>query len=292
MAREQSESTLSTFTASDGDNLAVQDWPLPEGEAERGTVVLVHGLGEHAGRYEHVARRLNEWGFFVRGYDHYGHGESGGERGGLPVESRLVDDLGDVVQSTRQRMVPGHPLVVLGHSMGGLVAACLAAIGHVRIDGLVLSSPALDAGLSPFQKLLLATLPRLAPKLTVGNGVDPRYICRDPAVVAAYEADPRVHDRISTRLARFIADAGPTVISHAPQWAIPTLLMYAGSDKLVNPEGSRAFAEAAPPQLVTPRCFERHYHEIFNEPDNEPVFEALKKWLDATFGRPPPGAAA
>jgi alpha-beta hydrolase superfamily lysophospholipase len=283
MVQEHTESTLSTFTATDGENLAVQDWPLADGERVRGMVVIVHGLGEHAGRYDAVARRLNTWGFAVRGYDHYGHGDSGGTRGGLPAEARLVDDLGDVVESTRQRLDAGTPLVVLGHSMGGLVAACLAALAQVRIDGLVLSSPALDAGLSPFQKLLLATLPRFVPRLTVGNGVDPQFVSRDPAVVAAYEADPRVHDRISTRLARFIADAGPSVIAHAPEWSVPTLLMYAGSDRLVDPAGSRAFAEAAPTNVVTTVCFEDYFHEIFNEPGKDAVFGTLKHWLDTQF---------
>jgi alpha-beta hydrolase superfamily lysophospholipase len=283
MVQEQSESTLSTFTAGDGENLAVQDWPLPDGVAERGTVLIVHGLGEHAGRYEHVARRLNGWGFAVRGYDHYGHGESGGARGGLPAESRLVDDLGDVIDSTRQRMPPVTPLIVLGHSMGGLVAACLAALAQVRIDGLVLSSPALDAGLTPLQKFLLATVPRIAPGLTLGNGVDPRFVSRDPAVVAAYESDALVHDRISARLARFIAETGPSVIARAAEWSVPTLLMYAGSDRLVDPEGSRAFAKAAPADQVTTVCFNDHYHEIFNEPDNAPVFETLRNWLDRKF---------
>jgi alpha-beta hydrolase superfamily lysophospholipase len=226
---------------------------------------------------------MNEWGFAVRGYDHYGHGDSGGIRGALPVESRLIDDLGDVVEATRQRMGASLPLIVFGHSMGGLVAACLVALGQVRVDGLVLSSPALDAGLKPVQRLLLATLPRIVPNLVVGNGIDPKNISRDPAVVAAYEADPRVHDRISARLGRFIADAGPTVIAHASQWSVPTLLMFAGADKLVSPAGSRAFAEAAPPDVVTTHCFDRHFHEIFNEPDNEAVFGKLKRWLDANF---------
>jgi alpha-beta hydrolase superfamily lysophospholipase len=147
----------------------------------------------------------------------------------------------------------------------------------------VLSSPAFDAGLSAFQKVLLATLPRLAPNLTVGNGLDAQFISRDPDVVAAYRADPRVHDRVSTRLARFIADAGPCVIAHAPEWTVPTLLMYAGSDRLVDPAGSRAFAEKAPPGVVATVCFEQLFHEIFNEPDNEPVFEALRAWLDRHF---------
>ncbi len=279
----QSESTLSTFTASDGDNLAMQEWPLPEGLALRGVVVLVHGLGEHAGRYDHVARRLNSWGFSVRGYDHYGHGESDGVRGGLPLDSRLVDDLADVINSTRHRMEVPAPLIVLGHSMGGLVAACVVALGQVKVDGLVLSSPAFDPGLNAFHKLLLATLPRIAPNLTVGNGLDPHFVSRDPAVVARYQADPRVHDRISARLARFIADSGRAVIAHAHEWTVPTLLMYAGSDRLVNPAGSRAFAAAAPRQVVQATCFEEFFHEIFNELDQEEVFERMQRWLDEQF---------
>jgi alpha-beta hydrolase superfamily lysophospholipase len=278
-----SDSTLSTFTASDGDNIALQDWPLPEGLALRGVVILVHGLGEHAGRYDHVARRLNSWGFAVRGYDQYGHGESDGMRGGLPVRPRLLDDLSDVIESTRARMDAGLPMVVLGHSMGGLVASCLVALRDVRIEGLVLSSPALDPGLSAFQKLLLAMVPRIAPNLTLGNGLDPDLISHDPDVVAAYKADPMVHDRISGRLARFIADTGPLVLEHAAGWRVPTLLMWAGEDKLVNPRGARAFAAAAPPGVVTARCFEGLFHEIFNELDSEPVFATLKQWLDARF---------
>jgi alpha-beta hydrolase superfamily lysophospholipase len=283
MSQAASDSTLSTYTATDGDNVALQDWPLPEGLALRGVVVLVHGLGEHAGRYDHVARRLNSWGFAVRGFDQYGHGESNGVRGALPSDNRLVDDLADVVESTRMRMEGDLPLIVLGHSMGGLVAASLAARGMAPIDGLVLSSPALDAGLSPFQKLLLAILPRILPNLAVGNGLDPNLISHDPRVVAAYKADPMVHDRISGRLARFIADGGPAVVASAAQWKVPTLLLYAGADGLVNPRGSRAFAAAAPQSVVTTRCFDGLFHEIFNELDAEPVFETLKQWLDARF---------
>lgn len=283
MSDAVSDSTLSTYTASDGDNLALQDWPLPEGMALRGVVVLVHGLGEHAGRYDHVARRLNGWGFAVRGYDQYGHGESDGVRGGLPSTPRLLDDLADIIESTRSKMDKGQPLILLGHSMGGLVASCLVALRELPVQGLVLSSPALDPGLSRIQKLLLATLPRVAPNLAVGNGVDADFISHDPAVVAAYKADPRVHDRISGRLASFIAGSGPLVLERAPHWKLPTLLMWAGEDKLVNPRGARAFAAAAPPDVVTARCFDGLFHEIFNELDSEPVFATLRQWLDERF---------
>ena len=229
------DTTLTTFVASDGDNVVIQDWPLEPGVALRGMVIIVHGLGEHAGRYDHVARELNSWGFAVRGYDQCGHGESGGLPGSLPTDTRLLDDLADIVDSTRARMDKATPLIVLGHSMGGLVAARFASLGLRPLDGLVLSSPALDPGLSAFQKLLVAVLPKLAPNLRVGNGLDASFISHDPKVVAAYRADRLVHDRISARLARFIATAGPATVALAPQWTIPTLLMYAGDDRLVKP---------------------------------------------------------
>ncbi|RYF43192.1 MAG: alpha/beta hydrolase [Comamonadaceae bacterium] len=285
MTTTLSDSSLSTFTAGDGDNLAVRDWPLPEGQALRGVVVLVHGLGEHGGRYAHVARRLNSWGFAVRAYDQYGHGESGGVRGALPVMTRLIDDLTDIADSTRSRMPDGLPLILLGHSMGGLVAACFVALRKRPIQGLVLSSPALNPGLNAVQKLLVSILPRFAPNLTVGNGLKPQFISHDPEVVKAYLDDPGVHDRISARLARFIADGGPMVVGRAAKWKLPTLLMYAGDDRLVNPQGSRDFAAAAPAEVLTARCFEGLYHEIFNEPAAmaEPVFAQLKDWLDARY---------
>ena len=273
--------TLTAFTASDGENLAVYDWPLPD--APRATVLLVHGLGEHAGRYDALARHLGAWGYAVRGYDHYGHGESSGPRGGLPWDTRLLDDLTDIVDATRARMPAGQPLVLLGHSMGGLVAARFVALGIRPVDALVLSSPALDAGLGPVQKLLLATLPRIAPNLRVGNGLDARYLSHDDAVVRAYLADPLCHNRISVRLARFIAEAGPATVARAAHWQVPTLLLWAGADRLVNPAGSRAFASAAPKERVQAHCFEPLYHELFNESPElaEPVLERLQHWLAA-----------
>jgi len=148
----------------------------------------------------------------------------------------------------------------------------------------VLSSPALDPGLNAFQRLLLATLPKIAPNLRVGNGLDANFLSHDAAVVAAYRADPLVHDRISARLALFIATASAQTRALARQWTVPTLLMYAGQDRLVKPEGSRAFAAQAPAEVLTARCFEDLYHEIFNEQDAAPVFALLQQWLAQRFG--------
>ncbi|MCA0328099.1 MAG: alpha/beta hydrolase [Proteobacteria bacterium] len=263
----------------DNPALALYDWPLPPGSARRGTLLLVHGLGEHAGRYAELARSLNGAGWGVRSYDQVGHGRSPGPRGVLARDAQLLDDLARVIDVTRAAMPAGAPLVLLGHSLGGLVAARAVSLGLRPVQGLVLSSPALDAGLNAVQKALIAVLYRLAPTLAVGNGLSPRYLSHDTAVVRAYQDDPLVHDRISARLARFIAHAGPAVLAEAPRWPVPTLLLYAGQDRLVAPAGSRALAAAAPPQQLTARCFDGLYHEIFNELERAQVTDALLDWL-------------
>ena len=272
-------STLSKLNLAPGLQLALRDWPLADATAMRAQVLIVHGLGEHSGRYEHVAQQLNGWGYAVRSFDLWGHGLSDGERGSMRDEHALLDDLAAVVDHTRKAMAPGQSLVLLGHSLGGLLAARFVSLRMRPIDALVLSSPALDPGLNGFQKLLLATLPGIAPNLRVGNGLQVKYLSHDPAVVAAYQADPLVHDRISARLALFIAQAGREVLATAPQWSTPTLLLFAGQDKLVSPQGSRDFLKLAPGAMVQSLCFEALFHEIFNETEAGGVFAALQQWL-------------
>ncbi len=300
---------LAPFTARDGENLALYEWPLDEWRSgshaqalPRGVVLMVHGLGEHACRYERVAQKLLGWGFAVRAYDQRGHGQSGGARGALPNDDALLDDLEEIIDDTRmrglklQRSLSGKtqataplPLILLGHSLGGLVVSRFVSLKSRPVEGLVLSSPALDAGMGAWQKFLLKVVPTLAPNLCVGNGLNAHYLCRDPQVVQAYLSDRLVHDRISLRLGRFIAQAGPATVDAAVRWRTPTLLMYAGADRLVNPAGSRAFAQGATaspavqPGTVSSTCFEHCYHELFNEPDAAPVFGTLKRWLQARF---------
>ncbi|HOK13159.1 MAG TPA: alpha/beta hydrolase, partial [Ottowia sp.] len=108
------DSTWSQFVSTHGESLALHDWPLSAGGTARGVVLLVHGLGEHVGRYQHVADRLNQWGFSVRGYDQYGHGESAGVRGDLPADDRLLTDLASIIDDTRARMDDRLPLILLG----------------------------------------------------------------------------------------------------------------------------------------------------------------------------------
>jgi alpha-beta hydrolase superfamily lysophospholipase len=263
----------------DGLSLHLRHWPAA-GDARR-SVLLVHGLGEHIGRYAHVAAHLNAWGWQVFGYDQRGHGRSEGPRGGLRADDDLLHDLAAVIDAVRACQ-PG-PLVLLGHSMGGLVAARFVAGGGDwarPVDALVLSSPALDPGMSIPQKLLLASLGRLAPNLAVGNGLKPQWISRDAQVVRNYAADPLVHDRVTPRLARFIVDGSEAVAERADGWSLPTLLLYAGSDRCVAPAGSAGFAAAAPQAVVAAHEFRPLHHEIFNEPEQADVFGVLHDWLD------------
>lgn len=138
--------------------------------------------------------------------------------------------------------------------------------------------------MSAAQKLLLAVAAPLAPNLALGNGLDPAWVCSDPAVVKAYIADPLTHDRITPRLSRFIVDGGARVRSLAPRWATPTLLLYAGADRCVAPRGSDAFAAAAPPAVLQAHRYDGFAHEIFNEPGQARVLADLTAWLAARFG--------
>ena len=267
----------------DGLTLHLRVWPA--GDPPRGVVVLVHGLGEHIDRYDHVARRLNGLGFAVVGYDHRGHGRSPGARGGMPCDDALCADLGRVLYAARESF-PG-PLVLLGHSLGGLIAGRFVAEGLQAtpakwwrpVDALVMSSPALDPGTNAVQKLLLAVVAPLLPNLAVNNGLKVDWISRDAGVVKAYAADPLVHDRVTGRLGLFVARQGPAVIAAAPQWKTPTLLMWAGSDRCVAPAGSAAFAAGAPRDVVTVREWPGLFHEIFNEPEQGDVLKVLDDWL-------------
>lgn len=267
--------------------LHVRSWllPLAQQAQSRGVIVLVHGLGEHLGRYVILASFLNQLGWNVLGCDLRGHGVSEGKRGVLIGADNYLTDLAQLLDSMGEEF-PG-PRVLLGHSMGGVIAARFVAEAlepvparwSRKVDGLVLSSPALDPGLSFMQKMLLATAGRIAPNSARGNSIKPKWISRQRAVVSGYQRDRLVHDRISPRLARFIIDSGRHVQARAPRWSLPTLLMWAGADRVVAPRGSAAFAQAAPPDVVQAQEFPKLYHEIFSEPERAEVMAHLVSWL-------------
>jgi alpha-beta hydrolase superfamily lysophospholipase len=279
---------MDSVTTHDRLQLPLQRW-LPS-TPPRGAVLIVHGLGEHIDRYRHVAAFLNGAGWAVWGWDQRGHGRAPGRRGSIRRPDDLLQDLAAVIDVVRAAQ-PAGPLVLLGHSMGGLVASRFVAEGLVDapaawyrpLDGLVLSSPALDPGTRAWQKAALATLGRLLPGLPAHNGLKPAWISRDPAVVQAYRQDPLVHSWIVPRLARFIIDGGEQVRALAPRWRTPTLLIYAGADRCVAPRGSDAFAQAAPAAVLQVRRFDGLFHEIFNEPEQRAVLQHLGDWLARRF---------
>lgn len=288
IAGEEERRDAPALVLPDGTILRGRSWPA--NVRSRGTVVVVHGLGEHVGRYAPLARSLNGLGLDVRGFDQRGHGRSDGARGRIPRDDTLLDDLAAVLDHARTAH-RGGAFVLLGHSLGGAVVARFVAealAGTPRpwsrpIDHLVLSSPALATHVSRPMRALAGLLGRWLPDLPLGNGLSPDWLSRDPAVVSGYRADPLVHDRIAPRLARFLFTAGGEVRALAPRWRMPTTLFWSGADRCVAPHGSAAFLAAAPAGLVRGACFPGLFHEIFNEPEHDAVFAALAASLEAAL---------
>jgi alpha-beta hydrolase superfamily lysophospholipase len=274
---EPTMETSAEFTTADLSRLAVRDWAADgtlhgTPSNRKPLVLIVHGLGEHAERYQPLAARLAAAGYPVRAYDHYGHGRSSGPRGGMARDLQLVDHLAELAAATMA--LPQHAgrgLVLVGHSLGGLIVASAVMRGLVSPTLLVMSSPALAVRMAAWQRAAVGILPRFLPSLTLGNGLDPQILSHDRKVVEEYLADPLVHDRICARLGGFVFNEGVAVRAAAARWTTPTLLLYAGDDRAVDPQGSREFAAAAPPSAVRAQCFAAMYHEIFNEPDASAV---------------------
>lgn len=271
-----------TLTMSDGQSLFLRDWPLPQA---RDAVLFVHGLGEHSGRYGRLAAWFNQRGYAVRGYDQRGHGQTPGQRGGLRHADDLLQDLAAVYRDYASGL-PQPPLL-LGHSMGGLVAARAVLDGRVTPPALVLSSPALRSWESTRMIALARVLSRVLPHLPLRNGLDFDKLSHDPRVVADYRSDRLRHGWITPRLADFIFRDGARCIADAATLAVQTLLLVADSDGIVDPAGSREFARraSASGQLTT-RYFSNLYHELFNEaePGRGQVLMRLADWLGRRGG--------
>lgn len=268
-------------TSADGTALFVTDYLLPVSQA-RGSVVIMHGLGEHSGRYRHVAQFFNQLGLSVRCYDHRGHGRSQGARGDVINGDPMLLDAQIVIDGFAAHF--REPPFLMGHSMGGLFAARFALSGVSRLRGLILSSPALALRLSPLQRLMLDVMHAAAPRLGVPNGLNPAFLSHDPEVVAAYRADPLVHNKISARLLKSMLRSIASCEAQAGTLAIPTLLVVAGDDRLVDAEGSKRFAARAPAGLVELKMYSGFYHEVFNEPDAARVLTDTAAWFSARYG--------
>jgi alpha-beta hydrolase superfamily lysophospholipase len=274
----------------DGTATFTREWAPPGEVARRGSVLLVHGLGEHSGRYGHVAERLTAIGLSVHGYDLRGHGRSEGPRGSIPGDDALLDDLRFVFEDADRRgRAAGDDAapVLLGHSLGGTLAARATAGGWVRPRALVLSSPALALHVDPARKAVLRLARRLIPDRALPNSLPVDRLSHDAAEVAAYRSDELVHDRITPRMYGFLADAGEAVRRDAALLTVPTLLLAAGDDGIIDARGARELAAALPAESATARFYDGLYHETFNErePDRTRVLDDLVAWVEQQLGR-------
>jgi alpha-beta hydrolase superfamily lysophospholipase len=274
----------------DGTATFVRAWPVPDGVARRGSILLVHGLGEHIGRYGHVADRLTALGLEVRGYDLRGHGRSEGARGSIPHADALLEDLRFVFDDLDRRgRAAGDeaPPLLLGHSLGGTIAAAGTAGGWVAPRALALSSPALALHVGSLRAAVLKLAQRLIPDRQLPNALPAAKLSHDPAEVAAYRADELVHDRITPRMYGFLAGAGTAVRRDAARLTVPTLLLVAGDDAIVDADGSRELAARLAPGAGTLQFYDGLYHETFNErePDRARVLGDLGAWLEQQLSR-------
>ena len=260
-------------------HLYTQSW-LPEVDA-RAAIVLVHGLGEHSGRYEYFARHCTRRGFAVHALDHYGHGKSDGQAGFVERFSVYRDGVRALLEQT-QSQHPGLPLFLTGHSMGGLIAATFLEEAQSTFRACVLSGPAFVTDEAPpaFVLAIVRLIAWLAPTAPL-LGLDPAGVSRDPEVVRAYVGDPLVHHgKLCARLIVEMSSAMKRTLAAAPAVELPLLIMHGGSDKLTSPAGSREFYEHAASADKTLKIYPELYHEIFNEPEKDAVLADLTDWLE------------
>jgi alpha-beta hydrolase superfamily lysophospholipase len=265
------------ISAADGTALQVSDYLLPSAEV-RGGIVLMHGLGEHSGRYRHMAQFFNGCGLSVRCYDQRGHGRSQGDRGDVINGDPMIQDAQIIVDDFAERF-SSAPLL-FGHSMGALFAARLALSRRSPLRGLILSSPALGLRLSPIQARLLNAMQLIAPWLAVPNGLAPAFLSHDAKVVHAYKSDPLVHGKISARLLRSMLSSIDYCHAHARSLAVPTLMLVAGEDHLVDVQASKRFYEHTPAGLAQLHIYENFYHEVFNEVESHKPLADMRAWLE------------
>ncbi len=271
-----------TWNSSDALRLYGRGW-LPE--KPKAVVCLVHGHGEHVGRYEHVAFALAERSYALFGFDLRGHGKSAGPRGHTPSYEALRDDIHAFCQQVRERY-PALPRFLYGHSMGGNLVINYALRRQPELRGIVATGPWLELAFQPpaLQVMLGRLMNRLAPTFTQDSGLDTKALARDERVVQAYENDPLVHSKISARLFVSMYETGRWALRHASMFPLPLLLMHGEADRLTSAEASRRFAEAVPGGRCTLRLWSGFYHEIHNEPEKAQVMQVLLDWLDAHLG--------
>lgn len=265
-------SVIGRAVTADGVDLQTRHWPATDPWA---SILIVHGLGEHSGRYEHVGEHFAAAGIDAHAYDHRGNGGSAGRRGDVDRWSRYHDDLGERLATVRSAGV-GLPAILYAHSMGGLIAAGYLLSDRPRPDMTVLTAPGLDSTLAGWKKRLAPLLARVMPTLSVPNGVLPETLSRDPEVGRRLKDDP-LNARTST--ARFATEAlveQARVRSRARDVGGPTLVLHGLDDRLVPPRSSEVFVGAPG---VERRTYPGLRHELHNEPDGPAILDEVVAWL-------------
>jgi alpha-beta hydrolase superfamily lysophospholipase len=246
----------------------------------RAVVVLSHGLGEYARRYDHVAQRFEQAGLVTYALDHRGHGRSGGKRLLVRSVSEYTADF-DTLVGIATREHPGLKCVVLGHSMGGGIVFAYGVERPDNYDLMVLSGPLVAAqdAVPAVMAFAAKALGALLPGVPVQD-LDVDGISRDPAVVAAYKSDPLVyHGKIPFGVGRAMLEVGETMPQRAPALTAPLLVVHGEDDRLVPVAGSRRLVECVGSTDVTLKVYPGLYHEVFNEPEQAQVLDDVVSWI-------------
>lgn len=269
-------SDTSMVAGADGTEFLERSW-TPQ-SASKATIVLVHGLAEHTGRYEHVGDALAGAGYTVVGRDLRGHGGSAGHRAYVEAFSDFLDDLAPQIEAARSS---AGPVVLLGHSLGGLIATAYALSDRPAPNLLVLSSPGIDSDFPVAKKVAARLLSRVLPKMTVPNGLKGEQLSSDPSVGQAYFADPLVLTKSTTRLGAEGFAAQATVQDSLRDFGIPTLVIHGGADTIVPPSASAPLSELP---SVERHLFPALRHETFNENGGTEALNVVVDWLDRQVG--------
>lgn len=273
-----------TLESDDGLRLFWRAW-VPS--APRALLLLVHGLAEHSGRYDHVAAYFAERGYACYAVDYRGHGKSPGPRVHVSHFDLYVGDV-RALQRLAMGRHPGLPAFVVGHSQGGLVALHHAFRHASGLRGLVLSSPFLavhpDSAPPRVKRLGAHVLARLYPPIVLRNPLDVTWLSRDPAVGEAYARDPLVSRKVSPGWFRAVRQAQREILPRAALLPVPALIMAGSGDRLVDPHTIRRWAEQAPADRVEFVWWDGLYHELFNETVKEAVLARVESWLERRLG--------
>jgi alpha-beta hydrolase superfamily lysophospholipase len=252
-------------------------------ENARAALLIVHGLAEHSGRYLHVLDRFANAGFDCWAHDYRGHGKSPGMR----VHVRDFDEFLTDLEAARRLVVeakPDLPFFLVGHSQGGLIVLREALAHPEGLEGIVVSSPFLgmhpDAAPPAALHMVANIVSTFAPKLMFSKVAEPSALSRDPRVPEAYIADPLVSTTVSARWFTSVLAAHADTHARAPSLSVPALVMQSGDDRLTDPAATRSWVAKAPADLVQYVEWEGLYHEMFNEPEKEMVFERVEEWLE------------